>query len=136
MDREKMVALVEQHLRAEGAGDVDGALAVYTEDIEHDVVGWPTGPVRGKAAARAFYEHLTANFRTEGERPTRRWFTDDAMILDQEMTGVVTGEMLGMPGGGRRVTFRTLHVFDFRDGLICRENVWLDGAAVQRQLAA
>jgi steroid delta-isomerase-like uncharacterized protein len=135
MEREQMTALVERHLKAEGAGDVEGAVAVYTDDIEHDVVGWPTGTLHGKEAAREFYVHLTANFRTEDERPTHRYWADDALVLDQMMTGTVIGEMLGMPGHGRRITFRVLHVFEFRDGLVSRENVWLDGAAIQRQLA-
>jgi steroid delta-isomerase-like uncharacterized protein len=126
---------VERHLKGEGAGDVEGAVAVYTDDIEHDVVGFPGGPLHGKDAARAFYRELTANFRTEEERPTRRYFTGDAMILDQMMTGTVTGVLLGLPGNGRRITFRVLHVFEFQDGLVSRENVWLDGAAIQQQLA-
>jgi hypothetical protein len=29
-----------------------------------------------------------------------------------------------------------IHVFEFRDGLICRENVWLDGNAIAAQLTA
>jgi predicted ester cyclase len=57
------------------------------------------------------------------------------MILDQEVTGTVTGTFLGLPGNGRRIIFRILHVFELRDGLISRENVWLDGAAIQQQLA-
>jgi ketosteroid isomerase-like protein len=32
------------------------------------------------------------------------------------------------------VSFRILHVFQFRDGKICRENVWCDLAAIQQQL--
>ena len=52
------------------------------------------------------------------------------------MTGTVIGSMLGIPGHGRRMTFRILHVFEFRDGLISRENVWLDGGAVVAQLTA
>lgn len=135
MGREEMVALVEKHLKAEGAGDVEGAIAVYTEDIEHDVVGFPTGPLHGKDAARGFYQELTANFRTEDEQPTHRYFADDAMILDQMMTGTVMGQMLGFPGNGRRITFRIMHVFEFENGLISRENVWLDGAAIAQQLA-
>ncbi len=126
---------MERHLKAEGSGDVDGAVAEYTDDIEHDVVGWPGGPLHGKDAARRFYEDLTANFRTEEERPSHRYCTDDAMIIDQEMTGTVPGTLLGMPGNGRRITFRILHVFEFRDGLISRENVWLDGAAIAQQLS-
>ena len=109
---------------------------MYTDDIEHDVVGWPGSPLHGKDAARGFYEHLTANFRTEDEQPTHRYFSEDAMILDQVMTGTVTGSMLGLPGNGRRISFRILHVFEFRDDLISRENVWLDGAAIQQQLSA
>jgi predicted ester cyclase len=57
------------------------------------------------------------------------------MILDQEMTGQVVGTFLGLPGNGRRITFRILHVFEFKDGLISRQNVWLDGGAIQQQLS-
>jgi predicted ester cyclase len=50
------------------------------------------------------------------------------------MTATVTGQFLGIPGNGKQVKFRILHVFEFRDGRISRENVWLDGAAVAAQL--
>jgi predicted ester cyclase len=81
------------------------------------------------------YEELTANFRTEGEQVLHRYVTDSAMILEQMMTGTVIGSMLGLPGNGRRISFRILHVFEFRDGLISRENVWLDSAAIVNQLS-
>ena len=41
-----------------------------------------------------------------------------------------------MPGHGRRITFRMVHIWELRDGLISRENIWLDGAGVVAQLAA
>jgi steroid delta-isomerase-like uncharacterized protein len=135
MDHAKMQDLVSRHLRAEGMGDVDGAVAIYTDDIEHDVVGFPGSPHRGKDGAREFYKELTANFRTEGEEVLHRYLADDSMILEQMMTGTVIGSMLGLPGHGRRISFRILHVFEFRDGLISRENVWLDSAAVIAQLS-
>ncbi|HKH51209.1 MAG TPA: ester cyclase, partial [Mycobacterium sp.] len=131
----KMQDLVSRHLRVEGMGDVDGAVAIYTDDIEHDVVGFPGSPHRGKDGAREFYKELTANFRTEGEEVLHRYLADDSMILEQIMTGTVIGSMLGLPGHGRRISFRILHVFEFRDGLISRENVWLDSAAVIAQLS-
>ena len=134
MDHSQMQDLVSRHLRAEGAGDIEGAIAVYTDDVEHDVVGFPGSPHHGKDGARKFYEELTANFRTEGEEVLHRYLTDNSMILEQMMTGTVVGSMFGLPGHGRRITFRIMHVFDFRDGLISRENVWLDSAAVVSQL--
>jgi steroid delta-isomerase-like uncharacterized protein len=135
MDERAMRALVDRHIAAEGRGDVDAALAVYTDDIEHDVVGFPDGVHRSKAGARAFYSELTANFRSETWTERRSFVAADALILEQDMTGTVTGSMLGLDGRGRRITFRMLHVFEFRDGLICRENVWLDSAAVVAQLS-
>lgn len=136
MTPEQMTVLVDRHLKAEGAGDVDGAVAVYTEDVEHDDVGSPHGVLRGKDAARAFYRELVANFRTEGEQVLHRYEASDALIMDQVMTGTVTGSLMGLDGRGRRISFRILHVFEFRDGLISRENVWLDGGAIGRQLSA
>jgi steroid delta-isomerase-like uncharacterized protein len=134
MDQPGMIDLVGRHLKAEGAGDVEGAVAVYTDDIVHDAVGFPGSPRTGKDAAREFYRFLTANFRTEREEPLKRFFAGDTMILEQDMTGTVIGEVFGIPGHGRRVTVRTLHVFSFRDGLVCREQVWLDTGAVIAQL--
>ena len=58
------------------------------------------------------------------------YLTDNSMILEQRMTATVIGSMLGLPGHGRRISFRILHVFEFRDSLISRENVWPDTAAV------
>jgi predicted ester cyclase len=61
-----------------------------------------------------------------------RYVAGAAMVLEQLMTG---GALLGLPGNGRRISFRTLHVFEFRNELISRENIWLDTAAVIDQLS-
>ena len=135
VNHSEMRDLVSRHIRAEGAGDVDTAISVYTDDVEHDVIGYPGSPHHGKDGARKFYDELTANFRTESEEVLHRYFADDTMILEQKMTGTVIGSMLGLPGHGRRISFRILHVFEFRDGLISRENVWLDSAAIVAQLS-
>jgi predicted ester cyclase len=57
------------------------------------------------------------------------------MILEQLMTGTLIGSLPGLPGNGRRISFRILHVFEFRNGQISRENAWLDSAAVVHQLS-
>ena len=65
MQRAEMDRLIEQHLSAEAAGDTTGCVLMYTDDVIHDVVGAPHGPLSGPAAARGFYEMLTTNIKTE-----------------------------------------------------------------------
>mgnify|MGYP001757650061 CR=1 FL=1 len=113
------------------AGDPGAAVTAYTDDIEYDVVGVPTGPTRGVAGALEFYRQLVEDFRGENEERLRTYYGQDAVTLENMMTGVVTGQLLRFPGHGRRTSFRTLHVFEFRDGKVSRENVWLDGVAAQ-----
>jgi uncharacterized protein len=46
------------------------------------------------------------------------------------------GAPFGIAGDNRRLSFRLLHVFEMApDGLIRRENVWIDFASIMRQLA-
>jgi steroid delta-isomerase-like uncharacterized protein len=136
MKPEEMDRLIEAHIAAESAGDTAGAVAVYTEDVEHDVVGAPHGPLRGKEAAQGFYEHLTGEIRTEEMVPTRRHYGEDFCVTEHAWSGTVPGAFLGVPGNGKRISFRLLHVWEFRDGLISRENVWLDGGSVVAQLTS
>jgi hypothetical protein len=48
----EMDRLIEQHIAAETAGDTAGSVAMYTDDVEHDVVVSPTGPLHGKRLPR------------------------------------------------------------------------------------
>ena len=57
------------------------------------------------------------------------------MILQPRMTGTVIGSLPRLPGDGRRISFRILHVFELRNVLISRENVLLDSAAIVNQLS-
>jgi steroid delta-isomerase-like uncharacterized protein len=136
MRADEMNELIGQHLKAEMAGDTTGAVAMYTDDVEHDVVGAPTGPVQGKDAAQGFYDYLTQNVRTEEMRQTRSYYGDDFCVIEHDATGTVDGEFLGVPGHGKRITFRLLHIWEFRDGRISRENVWLDGGSAIAQLTS
>jgi steroid delta-isomerase-like uncharacterized protein len=128
--------LIERHIAAEMAGDIDGALVVYTPDVEHDVVGSPVGPLHGPDQTRAFYTDLDANLQTLEMKPVREYFGADHCTVEHLATCRVKGHFAGVPGNGREVTFRLLHVFEFRGGLISRENVWMDGAAIIAQLTA
>jgi steroid delta-isomerase-like uncharacterized protein len=137
VNTDEKLALIHTHLDAEGAGDVETACSVYAEDIEHDAVGFPGAPCFGIQAAKDFYAYLTANARTTGEKVLHQYVTDTgAVVMEAEMTVDVIGELLGIPGNGRSITTRILHVFEFNDELITREQVWLDTGAIVAQLTA
>jgi steroid delta-isomerase-like uncharacterized protein len=130
----EMNRLIEQHLAAEIAGDTAGAVAMYTDDVIHDDVGAPHGPLHGPDAAKDFYDFLSANFRTERMDVNHAWYGDDFCVIEHQCTGTAIGELLGIPGQGKRIVFRMLHVWEFRDGACHSENVWLDSAAIVAQL--
>ncbi len=136
MDRVMMDRLIEQHIAAEMAGDTAGAVAMYTDDVVHDVIGSPTGPLQGPEAARGFYDHLTANLRTDRMQVTTSWYGEDFCVIEHRCDATITGEFLGVPGHGRAASFRMLHVWEFRDERISREVVWLDGGTIMAQLTA
>ena len=65
---------------------------------------------------------------------TRTLYGDDFCVIEHDATCRVVGQFAGIDGPGRQVRFRMLHIFEFRDGQISRENVWKDGTAIIAQL--
>jgi hypothetical protein len=110
MQPSDMDRLIQAHLAAESAGDTAGCVAMYTDDVVLDVVGAPHGPLHGKQAAQGFYDQLVRDLSTEEIVPTRSYYGDDFCVVEHQWTGTVPGTILGIPGHGRRVTFRMLHV--------------------------
>ena len=136
LSREAIDRLLDEHFRQEAEGDVAGTLATLTDDVVHDVVGDPAGVLHGPAAVGGRYGHLFANVRGERAEVLHRLYGENFVVDDKIWTATVTGDFMGMPGDGRRISVRVLHVFEFRDGLIARENVWLDAGSAFDQLRA
>ena len=110
-------------------------LATLAPDAEHDIVGWPTGPTRGRDAARPFYEALFADLSDGKVECIRRLYGDDFLVDESMWRGKAPGRPFGLEGKGRPLAFRLLHVVEFAaDGAMKRENVWIDMAAVLQQL--
>ncbi len=61
--------------------------------------------------------------------------TTHAAVDDIIWAGYTTGLPFGLSGPRTLTQFRLMHVFEFWDGLISRENVWLDYAALSQQLS-
>lgn len=133
----EMDVRMDEHFGFEARDDVGGVLATLAADVEHDIVGWPTGPTRGPEGARPFYEQLFADLADGKVERLRRLYGDNFMVDDSLWSGRAPGRPFGLDGGDRPLSFRLLHVVEFADdGAIRRENVWIDLAAIQQQLAA
>ncbi len=135
LTRSEMDRKLDEHFRFEAQDDVEGVLATFTGDVEHDVVGWPTGPSRGTEGARPFYETLFADLADGKVESMRRLYGDNFMVDDSLWSGRAPGRPFGLDGRDRPLAFRLLHVIEFSDnGNIRRENVWVDLAAILQQL--
>lgn len=51
---EWMNEIMDRHFAYEAADDVDGVLTTLADDVEHDLVGAPTGPTIGPDAGHPF----------------------------------------------------------------------------------
>jgi hypothetical protein len=128
-------ARMDEHFAFEAADNVQGVLATLTDDVEHDIVGWPTGPTHGRDGAQPFYEALFADL-ADGQVTTLRRLYGEAFMVDESLwRGRAPGRPFGLEGRDRPVEFRLLHVVEFADsGAIRRENVWVDLASIIQQL--
>lgn len=130
-----MDRMLDEHFSYEQSDDVKGVLATLAEDVTHDIVGYPAGPTLGRDAARKFYEGLFADL-AEGEVKSLRRLYGDGFLVDESLwKGTAPGRPFGLEGRNRPLSFRLLHVIEFtKEGLIQKEQVWLDLAAIFQQL--
>lgn len=135
LTREDMDRKIDEHFDFERRDDVAGVLSTLAVDAEHDIVGWPSGPAKGRENARPFYETLFADL-ADGQITCLKRHHGDRFLIDESLwRGTAPGRPFGLEGKGRPLEFRLLHVIEFtEDGQIQREAVWTDMAAMIRQL--
>jgi hypothetical protein len=63
-------------------------------------------------------------------REVKRLYGDDFLVFDCEVDAILNGAVVQRPEPEGQATFRVLHVFEFKDGKIARENVWSDSVAM------
>ncbi len=135
LTRTMMDSKIDEHFGFEARDDVAGVLATLAPDVEHDIVGWPSGPAHGRDGARPFYEALFADLSDGKVTCLKRLYGEDFLVDESVWRGKAPGRPFGLEGRDRPLEFRLLHVIEFaKDGAIARENVWIDLAAIQRQL--
>lgn len=131
----EMDRMMDEHFGFEARDHVEGVLSTLSDDVEHDIVGWPSGPTRGRDQARPFYETLFADLADGSIETIRRLHGPDFLVDESFWRGTAVGRPFGIEGHGRPLAFRLLHVVEFEpDGAIRRENVWVDLASILQQL--
>lgn len=132
---EEMDLKIDEHFGFEAQDDVEGVLSTLASDVEHDIVGWPTGATQGREGARPFYETLFADLSDGKVKCLKRLYGDDFLVDESLWRGKAPGRPFGIEGKDRPIEFRLLHVIEFAtNGDIKRENVWVDLAAIIQQL--
>jgi ketosteroid isomerase-like protein len=134
MTPDQMDRVIDEHFAAEANHDLEGLLATLTDDAEHDVVGMMADPHHGSDEIRAFYEKVFKALQQEGVQPLRRFYGDNFLVDEVIYSGQADGALFGLEGRSGKVSFRVLHLVEFRDGRMARENVWLDSETARQQL--
>jgi uncharacterized protein len=130
LTKEEMDKVIADHLEFEAKDDVDGVLTTLADNVIHDVVGLPWGPQHGLEGARRNYEFFFPNMKVQDIREVKRLYGDDFLVFDCEVDAILNGAVVQRPEPEGQATFRVLHVFEFKDGKIARENVWSDSVAM------
>jgi hypothetical protein len=126
---------IDEHFGFERDDNVEGVLATLAPDATHDVVGSPLGQLKGREAARPFYEALFSDLSDGRVTSIRRLYGDQFMVDESLWEGRARGRPFGLEGRNRPLAFRLLHVIEFADsGKMQREQVWLDLASIIQQL--
>src|SRR3546814_15761705 len=80
MTRKEMDRKLDEHFAFEAQDDVDGVLATLSPDVEHDIVGWPSGPTHAPVVTPRSI--LAACFR-----PAKPWPMHAAWDRSEERRG-------------------------------------------------
>ena len=126
---------IDEHFNFEANDDVEGVMATLSPGARHDIVGWPSGPTKGRDNARPFYEGMFADLADGKVTCIQRLYGDGFLVDESLWEGTAPGNPFGYEGKGRPLSFRLLHVIEFTDeGMIDREQVWCDFMAIKQQL--
>jgi hypothetical protein len=116
-DLDAKVATARAHAEAEGAGDMEATMNTLGAEPVYELL--PIGRMlRGRDAARAYYEHFFANFapRIAGYTMRAEWVTDEGLGQEYQV-------FVDAPGGRRRFDIIGILLFG-EDGTLSGERIY------------
>ena len=127
-----------RYLAAWNTHDVEGILAMLTEDVVWDDPALPKTFV-GREGVRHFVEATFKSFpdlQIETPEPAYPSRTSPKVLAPYRLTGTMLGdwEPLDIAATGAHVSVDGLDQWEFRDGLLCRYNTTYDSLDMARQM--
>jgi steroid delta-isomerase-like uncharacterized protein len=133
MAQNENVAAIESAVAHMNAGNVDGYLELYADDLT--VHGYPPG-VEGKAGVSEFYRSFRNAF-SDFELTIEDVLTDGDKVAGRyTIRGTHSGELMGVPGSGNKVEVEGQSFFRFENGRVAERWQSLDGVPLMQQIGA
>jgi hypothetical protein len=127
---------LEEHLQAENAHDVNAIMQTFADT---GVLVFNGLPLSGHDRIRMLHEGLgfgeRGGFSDLRIEETQRYVSDEAIILEQVVSGTHTGEWQGIAATGRQMAVAVCTVYKFDEaGKLASENVYFDTGTLLKQL--
>ncbi len=129
--------ILQRHLDAENAGDVDAIMATY---VDEPVIVLNGRELRGRERVRAFHERFGfggagGSFAEVRVLERARHATEAAIAIEQTLCGRHVAEWEGLAPTDRRFELAVCTVYRFApDGRLASEDVYLDRARLRELL--
>ena len=130
------IRCLEEHLRAENLHDVDAIMKTFADG---GVLVFNGARLADQERIRMLHEQLgfgeQGGFSDLRVEEKHRYVSDDAIILEQVVSGSHTGEWQGIAATGRQIEVAVCTVYKFDTaGRLSSENVYFDTGSLLKQL--
>jgi steroid delta-isomerase-like uncharacterized protein len=125
-------AVVREHMESENRQDFEATMATFAHP-RYELIA--TGEIHdGEEAVRAYYARSRAAFGDQRNEVIAMHHADDGVIVEFDLLGTHTGELLGFAPTGREFRCRMAALFLFDGDRINCERVYFDSGTILRQL--
>ena len=125
-------AVLEEHLRREIAGDLEGTMATMVDE-PYLLPG--TGVLaRGREAVAAVYATRFRDVPDQHFDVVRSIVSEDTAVIEGYINATPQGTFFGLPAYGKRIRLRATVWIEFADGKLAGERGYYDTAELRRQL--
>jgi len=130
------VKCLNEHLEAENNYDLEGIMRTFEQNASVTING---NAFRGPESIRKFHERLgfdqNGGFSNLSVGERRRYVHDEAIIIEQTLSGIHTGTWQGIAATGRSFEVPVCTVYTFgKENKLAGESVYFDSALLLRQL--